>query len=44
MLVMELGKAIDVSPVQPLKAHFPMLVAELGIDIEVNPVQPLKAA
>ena len=44
MLVMELGKVIEVSPVQPLKALLPMLDTELGIDIEDNPVQPLKVA
>ena len=40
MLVTELGMEIDVSPVQPKKAAYPMLVTELGIVTDVSPLQP----
>ena len=39
MLVTLLGIVIDVRPVQPSKALFPMLVTLLGIVIEVSPGQ-----
>ena len=43
MPLIELGMVIYVSPVQPLKASFPIDVTELGMVIDVSPVQPAKA-
>ena len=43
MLVTEFGISIEVKPIQPEKASFPILVTELGISIDVSSEQPLKA-
>ena len=37
------GRVIEVSPLHPLKAEFPMLVTLSGTMILVSPLQPLKA-
>ena len=43
MDVTEFGIVIDVKPLQPEKALFPILVTELGIVTEVRPLQSSKA-
>ena len=43
MLVTLPGIVMEVRPLQPLKAEFPMLVTPFGIATEVRPPQSLKA-